>query len=103
GTETCLRIHGYVRYDATGGDRVYARTPGDLDRDTWGKLARATLRFSTASETELGTLRTYTENRFNFTDGFQGGHTLNFAYIQLGGLRLGLDESAFHTFTGYLG
>ncbi|KAB2715299.1 porin, partial [Brucella intermedia] len=20
GTETCLRIHGYVRYDATGGD-----------------------------------------------------------------------------------
>ncbi|KAB2701962.1 porin, partial [Brucella intermedia] len=58
---------------------------------------------STASETELGTLKTYTENRFNFTDGFQGGHTLNFAYIQLGGLRVGLDESAFVTFPGYLG
>ncbi|MFK3668499.1 porin, partial [Ochrobactrum teleogrylli] len=26
GTETCLRIHGYVRYDVAGGDDVYART-----------------------------------------------------------------------------
>src|SRR5690606_10371305 len=99
GTETCLRIHGYVRYDAAAG-----RDPSDgSDAKTWRKNTRFTLKTSTASETELGTLKTYTENRFNFTDGFQGGHTLNFAYIQLGGLRLGLDESAFHTFTGYLG
>jgi len=99
GTETCLRIHGYVRYDAAAG-----RDPYDgYDSKTWNKNARFTLRTSTASETELGTLKTYTENRFNFTNGDQGDHTLNFAYIQLGGLRLGLDESAFHTFTGYLG
>ncbi len=26
GTETCLRVHGYVRYDVKGGDDVYART-----------------------------------------------------------------------------
>ncbi|PJR90142.1 porin [Ochrobactrum sp. 695/2009] len=99
GTETCLRIHGYVRYDAAAGRDAYDGS----DAKTWRKNSRFTLRTSTASETELGTLKTYTENRFNFTDGFQGGHTLNFAYIQLGGLRLGLDESAFHTFTGYLG
>src|SRR5690606_20115926 len=57
GTETCLRIHGYVRYDATGGDDVYARggklsrdpetgyslVRGGKDRDTWAKTARATL------------------------------------------------------------
>ena len=112
GTETCLRIHGYVRYDATGGDRVYARTPGDLDRDTWGKLARATLRFSTASETELGTLKTFTELRYNWNGGGDGeedaygsseNSSLRYAYIQLGGLRVGLDESAFVTFSGYLG
>ncbi|PQZ49591.1 porin, partial [Ochrobactrum sp. MYb19] len=116
GTETCLRVSGYVRYDVAGGDDVYARggsisraadgnsiTLGGKDRDTYAQKARFTLRFSTASETELGTLKTYTENRFNFTNGDQGDHTLNFAYIQLGGLRLGLDESAFHTFTGYLG
>ena len=112
GTETCLRIHGYVRYDAKGGDRVYARTPGDLDRDTWGKNARATLRFSTASETELGTLKTFTELRYNWNGGGDGeedaygsseNSSLRYAYIQLGGLRVGLDESAFVTFPGYLG
>ncbi|MCR5943928.1 porin [Ochrobactrum sp. XJ1] len=124
GTETCLRVHGYVRYDAKGGDRVYARGAGvlgadgvyrvnDLDRDTWGKNARATLRFSTASETELGTLKTFTELRYNWTGGSDGAedHTgsanenssLRYAYIQLGGFRVGLDESAFVTFPGYLG
>ncbi len=99
GTETCLRIHGYVRYDAAAGRDAY----NGYDAKTWNKNTRFTLRTSTATETELGTLKTYTENRFNFTNGEQGSHTLNFAYIQLGGLRMGLDESAFHTFTGYLG
>ena len=113
GTETCLRIHGYVRYDASGGDNNYARTPAQLERDTWNKLARVSLRFSTASETELGTLKTYSELRYDWNgDGngkannYNGSSTstsLRYAYIQLGGLRVGLDESAFVTFTGYLG
>ena len=111
GTETCLRIHGYVRYDATGGDNVYGRgfadRNGDVDtdRDTWSKLARFALRVSTASETELGTLKTYSEMRFQWADGADSGSTgtLRFGYIQLGGLRVGLDESAFVTFPGYLG
>ncbi|GAA5664756.1 MULTISPECIES: porin [Brucella] len=126
GTETCLRIHGYVRYDAIGGDDVYARgafvrnDAGDIigggfngERDTWDKQARATIRFSTASETELGTLKTFTELRYDWRgdgDGeeysYKGGETnasLRYAYIQLGGLRVGLDESAFVTFPGYLG
>ena len=113
GTETCLRVHGYVRYDAAGGDNVDARTRGDLDRDTWDKQARATLRFSTASETELGTLKTFTELRYNWTGGGDGeeehygssneNSSLRYAYIQLGGFRVGLDESAFVTFPGYYG
>ncbi|MFQ0814857.1 porin [Brucella anthropi] len=106
GTETCLRIHGYVRYDVGGGDDVYARTPSDLNRDTYDQLARFTLRFSTASETELGTLKTFAETRFNWSNGNDpqpNAATLRYAYIQLGGLRVGLDESAFVTFPGYLG
>uniref|UniRef100_UPI00056B6291 porin n=1 Tax=Brucella rhizosphaerae TaxID=571254 RepID=UPI00056B6291 len=75
GTETCLRVSGYVRYDVAGGDDVYARggiggnaTDGffgirNLNRDTYAQKARFTLRFSTASETELGTLKTYAETR----------------------------------------
>ncbi|TIW59244.1 MAG: porin, partial [Mesorhizobium sp.] len=31
------------------------------------------------------------------------GVSLNFAWIQLGGLRVGKDESAFNTFIGYAG
>ena len=120
GTETCLRIHGYVRYDVKGGDNVYSGT----DREGWDKAARFALRTSTASETELGTLKTFTETRFNYSssnsrrDGYYGGQldengrfdggtrsdvTLQFAYIELGGLKVGIDESEFHTFTGYLG
>jgi hypothetical protein len=118
GTETCLRISGYVRMQAAGGRDAYSGEKTgysritDIDengkktskhKETYDINSRFTLRTHTASETELGTLRTYTENRFNFKDGGQGDHTLNFAYMQLGGLRIGLDESAFHTFTGYLG
>jgi len=109
GTETCLRISGYVRYDVKGGDDAYT----GFERGGWDKRARFTLRTHTASETELGTLRTYTENRFQWdgnasdVDGVYGdeqqSNVLQYAYIQLGGFKVGLDESEFHTFTGYLG
>ncbi|MFS2326268.1 porin [Brucella sp. H1_1004] len=116
GTETCLRIHGYIRADIKGGDNVYARSNAranalldtDFDernRDTYDFLTRFSLRFSTASETELGTLKTYAETRFQYQNGADSGSTgtLRYGYIQLGGLRVGLDESAFVTFPGYLG
>ena len=116
GTETCLRIGGYVRYDVKGGDDAYSGS----DREGWDKSARFALEVHTRSETELGTLGTYTQLRFNYAnnnsgrDGFYGsgggalGGTstntaLQFAYITLGGLKVGIDESEFHTFTGYLG
>ncbi|TDH35839.1 porin [Pseudohoeflea suaedae] len=122
GTETCLRIHGYVRFDVFGGDLF--ENISSTEDGTYGVNSRLSLRTSTASETELGTLRTYTETRFNYGDsdatsnGFvtdggvelgEGGYyndtsvSLNFAWIQLGGLRVGKDESFFITWTGYAG
>ncbi|WP_273728779.1 porin, partial [Brucella gallinifaecis] len=117
--ETCLRIHGYVRADIKGGDDVYYRgaglsrnadggvkfDPNGKDRDTYNFLTRFSLRFSTASETELGTLKTYAETRFQYENGADSGSSgsLRYGYIQLGGLRVGLDESAFVTFPGYYG
>ncbi|AKH99862.1 Porin subfamily [Hoeflea sp. IMCC20628] len=113
GTETCLRIHGYVRYDVGAGDLFSIRTTtGD---DTYFKRARFSFRVSTASETEMGTLRTYVETRWqydtnqNFVGLVPAGYnnanefSVNFAWIQLGGLRVGKDESLFTTFTGYAG
>src|SRR5690606_23181488 len=106
GTETCLRIGGYVRYDASFGDqgsfdgaRATDRLDGDTN-DTWGKNARFTLKTWTGQETEYGTLKTYTETRFNYgntefsDEAYNKGVSLNFAWIQLGGLRVGKDESA---------
>lgn len=108
GTETCLRIHGYVRYDIGVGD-LFEVTSATGD-ETYFKRARFSFRTSTASETELGTLRTYTELRFQWdTNDTAAGYTndnefsVNFAWIQLGGLRIGKDESLFTTFTGYAG
>ncbi|RWP86666.1 MAG: porin [Mesorhizobium sp.] len=118
GTETCLRIGGYVRYDIAGGDlgsydgaKTTDRKDGDV-QSTWKKNARFALRTWTSQETELGTLKTYTDTRFNFgnDNAFEAdniarfkGPTLTYAWIQLGGLRVGRDDSAFDTFIGYAG
>ena len=115
GTETCLRVGGYIRYDIGIGDRegtrdVTDRLNGGLN-DTYYKQGRFSLRTWTGQETELGTLKTYTETRFNFGNTTPGGYnvagnkgvSLNFAWIQLGGLRIGKDESAFDTFSDYAG
>ncbi|UVK53769.1 porin [Mesorhizobium sp. AR02] len=118
GTETCLRIGGYVRYDIGVGDvgsfdgaKTEDQRSGK-DQSTYFKNTRFTLKTWTGQETELGTLKTYTETRINFgnhnnysSDNYaeNKGITLNFAWIQLGGLRVGKDESAFNTFIGYAG
>ncbi|HEV2503322.1 MAG TPA: porin [Mesorhizobium sp.] len=120
GTETCLRVGGYIRYDAGLGDvgtldgaKTTDRLNGEK-QETYAKNARFALRTWTGQETELGTLKTFTETRFNFSNG-QGASagnvndkgenrvSLNFAWIQLGGLRVGKDETAYDSFIGYAG
>ena len=109
GTETCLRVGGYVRYDAGVGDvgSFDGRTATDHEdgdaRDTWKKNARFNLKTWTGQETELGTLKTYTETKFNFPNGGATSVSLSFAWIQLGGLRVGKDESPYDAFIGYAG
>ena len=115
GTETCLRIGGYVRYDIGAGNVGSfdgARSTDQINgknQDTWFKNTRFTLKTWTGQETELGTLKTYTETRINFgnhnnylNDNYQEnkGITLNFAQD------LGSDAypmyAAYLYFTGYL-
>lgn len=110
GTETCLRVGGYVRLDVSAGDggRVLdGRTAVDVMdgtvNDTWKTNTRFSFRTWTGQETELGTLKSYTEVRFNYANGDVGSTTLNFAWVQLGGLRIGKDESAYDSFIGYAG
>ncbi|MBZ9655062.1 porin [Phyllobacterium lublinensis] len=100
GTETCLKIDGYVRSDIQGGDDVYS----GAERDSYDWRARALLRFDARSETELGTLRSFAELRYNFKNGADADKVdLNQATIELGGFQVGAADSQFTSWTGYLG
>ncbi|PSJ61708.1 porin [Kumtagia ephedrae] len=129
GTETCLKVSGYVRVDIRGGD-FFAKASNDsfVDedndihiKDTYNNRARFQLRVDARSETELGTLRSYAAINFNYQandgatfvenadgrfvrDGIydnDDGLGIEHAYIELGGFRIGKTDSYFSTFTDY--
>ncbi|MEI5679924.1 porin [Mesorhizobium sp. CGMCC 1.15528] len=129
GTETCLRVGGYLRYDIGVGDRPsYGAGYGGLNdindkmgdglNDTYYKRARAAIQLDARSETELGTLRAYMHLNFDWDsrivgradgettggDSFAGGTTakMNHAYIELGGFRVGKTDSMFTTLVNNL-
>jgi len=83
GTETCLKIGGYVRYQIDWAE-------GD---DGWRKASRANVQLDARSETELGTLRAFTELWFQNNTPNNGGASdtarVRQAFIELGGLYLG--------------
>jgi len=99
GTETCLKIGGYVRYDVGAGDNVYRG--GEFG--TWNKHLRTEIRFDARSETELGTLRSYIQTRFEYTNGVNSGGTIPQAFIELGGFRIGVADEIFGSWTNYAG
>jgi hypothetical protein len=75
GTETCLRVGGYVRYDIGVGDLYGINdvldkqdfSEGILNtNDTYYKRARASLILDARSETELGTLRGFMQMNFDW-------------------------------------
>nr|WP_298101389.1 porin [uncultured Shinella sp.] len=102
GTETCLKIGGYVRMDVRGGELLGLDTNASGVGDEWDTRSRFSLRLSTASDTEYGALTTYSEIRFNWR---QGNTSLDVkhAYIDLAGFRVGKTDSAFLTFADYAG
>ncbi len=108
GTENCLSIRGYVRYDAAFGS--YLAVTSDTGDETWAKHARAMLKVSTWSATDLGDLNTYVEMQMDW-DTLQdtanhyteGSFSIPVAYIQLGGLQIGVNDSAFVTYPDYAG
>jgi hypothetical protein len=104
GTETCLRIGGEVRYQIGFASDSDVFAPGSvLDGNYQGfieggynKLARARIFFDARSDTEWGTLRGYVRWEGNTTtqagNGTVGNNT---AFLELGGLKMGRDDSAW--------
>jgi hypothetical protein len=94
GTETCLKIGGYVRFEV-GFDDVD-------DGDNWNARTRALLNFETKSDTEYGALGSYIAIRSWAESDYEGdfdGTTvgnvenneleIDEAYITLGGFKVG--------------
>jgi hypothetical protein len=133
GTETCLKIGGYVRYDASVGTE-HNGYDGIWNQDkrtgkwqgAWAKTAKIVLNVDTAQETEYGTLSTHigikalnstgvTEDHYELDATgaavlVPGGDSyttnsagLDSASIKLGGLTIAYQDSIFADWTGYAG
>lgn len=126
GTETCLKVSGYIRYDVGAkafglNDVTDKEDPGFFRdpnvNDTYDARVRFQLRLDSRAETELGTLRTYAAINFDYEtfivpdDSYNPDYftdagdyvSIEHAYLQLGGFRVGKTDSLFSTFTGYAG
>jgi hypothetical protein len=82
GTDTCMKIGGYLRVDTTfnGGPQGQPAWNGDLGqqnryRDYFATRARMALTFDTRTSTEYGVVRTFMQGDFQFST--LGGSTYN--------------------------
>ncbi|QPC85845.1 porin [Mesorhizobium sp. NBSH29] len=122
GTETCLNVGGYVRYDIGAGflgheDVVDKKdlVNGIVDfNDTYYKRARAALKLDARTDTELGTLRSFMQINFNWdtttlatnfgdVTSTKQAVDVEHAYIELGGFLIGRTDTFFDTFSNYAG
>lgn len=103
GTETCLRVSGYVRYriGATNDDDA-GDTPNfnGFDGGGWNKSTRARLNLDARSETEWGTLQAFIRFQADWGQeapaAFSDGPVkTDQAWLSLGGLRMGYTQSAW--------
>ena len=103
GTETCLRIGGWLRYEI----RKYNGVDG------WDKRARSRLEFNTRNESELGTVAGYLRLEHSHDTGGVVGSAVNpygvtmaenFQYsLGVGGLEMGYRDSTYTRWFGYGG
>lgn len=99
GTDTCLKVGGYVRYDAY----LNAGSSGSTTLGTYNRgytyyqtRARAAITLDARSQTAYGTLRSYAQ--FGVNSNGSGATTspyIQFAYIQFAGFTFGNAESFF--------
>jgi hypothetical protein len=100
GTETCLKISGYVRYQIGVGTAGHQDVldkkefaewyEGERDdyslNDTYRKRARFQLRVDSRAETELGTLRTYAAINFDYNTNVEAVEYWNgYEYVEADG------------------
>ena len=83
GTETCLKINGYIRFQVNVGENV----GGDSD---WDAVTRGQLQFTAKSDTEYGPLTGVIVLQTNADNASSQQVKLDSAYIDIAGFRAGL-------------
>ncbi|MEF2553408.1 porin [Aurantimonas sp. A2-1-M11] len=111
GTETCLSINGYVRfqYNVAGGieDDFGNDYLENFEGDNYqaGSAVRVRLHIDAREETELGTLRAFARLQANNSFGAYGAdadYRMDQGYLQLGGLTMGYTDSLWTDGDGLL-
>jgi len=106
GTDTCLKIGGWVRYDQYFGNTGGSGTPfiaggagrnDSFDSNDYGTRARTVVSFDARTQTEYGTLRSYYRGGFDLTTNQQatGGLYVERAFVQFAGFTFGKTQSYF--------
>ncbi|UWM76837.1 porin [Rhizobium sp. WSM4643] len=83
GTETCLKINGYIRFQVNVADDV----GGDSD---WDATTRGQVQFTAKSDTEYGPLTGVIVMQFNADNATDQTSKLDSAYLDVAGFRAGL-------------
>jgi len=105
GSDTCLRISGYITAQIEGGNLTAVAPATTFGRDSFGFTTRANLTLDAVSNTAMGPLLGHAEFQFNHGSGFDNAGTggsdggLNRAYVQWAGITAGKANS-FFSFTG---
>lgn len=98
GTETCLRVSGYLRYQiGAASDEDINDTPNynEFTPGGWNKQVRARINFDARSDTEWGTLRSFIRFQASWNGVGDGQVRADQAWLSLGGFRAGYSESAW--------
>ncbi len=108
GTDTCIKIGGYVRADVTLNGIAAHEEPGwrgatgagTRDRNYFIARSRLDFNLDTRTATEYGVVRTYAEVMNQWTTGDAvagGGLGVYFAFVQFAGFTIGKAVSVFST------
>ncbi|MGB3500386.1 MAG: porin [Mesorhizobium sp.] len=95
GTETCLRVSGYVRYEiGTSSENSVFDTPNYNEfANGWDKTVRGRINVDARSETEFGTLRSFIRFQASWNGVGDGAVRADQVWLSLGGFRMGYTES----------
>ncbi|PDT08981.1 porin [Rhizobium sp. M1] len=88
GTETCLKIEGYIRFQVDVGDQPLNLSESN-DSD-WDARTRGQVQFTAKSDTEYGPLTGVIVMQFNADNATEQDAILDSAYIDIAGFRAGL-------------